>query len=395
MNKTLTFFMILLVIVSCNAQNSLQKIEYKTNYKFSDDLEKIRKVDAQTAAFYLSAIGEYKKALEVWDTSIGKETFIGISQLDSLKDILRPENAIDFIIEKSKHTNYTILNEAHHQPIHRVFAKKLLQHLYNKGYRNLAVETLSLDKEHKDTLLNNRKYPKVRSGSYSREPQFGDFIREAMKIGYYVLPYDDQDKYESEREIEQAKNIIKNQKEGKTFVYGGFQHALEGGHTYWGKAMAENLKQLSGKDPLTIDQVIFTERSKDAYNHPFYNRQKLEQSSVFIDQHNESYKIKETGGYYDIAVFYPKTKYIYNRPNWVFVANKTSVKLELQDLDITMPFQVLAFKENEDPRIAVPIDIIQINDKSQPCYLGLAKGNYNIIVVDKANTAYTFYKKIR
>lgn len=390
----LVVFVFSIMITGCISQKKNKKISYQTKYKFSDELSEIIELDAQTGAFFLSTIGLYKESLEIWDKAIGKESFPQFFSKDSLKQVLTPVDAVDFIVARSRLTDYIILNEAHHRPDHRVFAKKLLKGLFDNGYRNLAIETLSTDETYRDTLLNARKYPLITSGSYSREPQFGDFIREALEMGFYIFPYDDQDKFDQEREIAQAQNIINNQKEGKTFVYGGFQHALEGGHIYWGKAMAENLKQISGEDPLTIDQVLFSERSKKEYNHSLYNMFNYSKSSVLIDKEEKSYIIEESGGYYDIAVFHPKTQYINDRPHWVFDGDKIPVKIELKDIKMSAPLQILAFKENEDHTVSVPVDMLEVEGKNKAIYLSLKKGNYTILIVDKNKEGYKFLKTV-
>lgn len=48
-----------------------------------------------------------------------------------------------------------MINEAHHQLMHRTFTTSLLEGLYAKGYRFLGLEALAYD----DTLLNQRGYP--------------------------------------------------------------------------------------------------------------------------------------------------------------------------------------------------------------------------------------------
>lgn len=43
-----------------------------------------------------------------------------------------------------------------------------------------------------DTLLNERGYPLLSSGYYTQEPQFGNLVREALRIGYELFPYETQ-----------------------------------------------------------------------------------------------------------------------------------------------------------------------------------------------------------
>jgi hypothetical protein len=58
-----------------------------------------------------------------------------------------------------------MINEEHRTPLHRSFTKRLLPILYKKGFRYLALESLS----ETDTKLNSRKYPVQKSDTYSGE----------------------------------------------------------------------------------------------------------------------------------------------------------------------------------------------------------------------------------
>ncbi|UZO81664.1 hypothetical protein NBT05_04135 [Aquimarina sp. ERC-38] len=374
-----------------------QESTYDHKYKFKAELKELAAKDGQTAAFYLSSIGEYKEALRTWDSAVKKRTYKGFNSLkiDSILNVYHFKNAKNFVLQETTKVNYTILNEAHHQPQHRIFAKSLLEELYKQGFKNLAVETLSVKKKYKDTLLNQRKYPLMTSGSYSREPQFGELIRTALQLGFWVYPYDDMSDYNN-REINQAKNIITGKKEGKTLIYGGFDHALEGKHPFWGKAMAEHLKILTGEDPLTINQIIFTERSNAEYNHPLYNAiPELKVSRVLVDHTNSSYQIKQgKEGYYDIAIFHPKTSYIHNRPKWVKADDKEWVEINISDFNIELPCQVLAFNIEENYKEAVPMDIVEVSDKTKPFFLALPKGKTRIVVVDKNKNVNEFVKEV-
>lgn len=158
--------------------------------------------------------------------------------------------AIAQISKLSKETKILMLNENHWKPNHRMMAQKLLEPLKNNGYKYLAVEAVN---KGRDSILNIRKYPTKNTGYYPREPYFGLFIREAKRLGYIIVGYDD---FEENREESQARNIKKildKDATAKIFVYAGFDHILEYNPTK--KRMAAYVKEITGINPLTIDQA--------------------------------------------------------------------------------------------------------------------------------------------
>src|SRR5690606_1813455 len=145
-------------------------------------------------------------------------------------------DAVEYIIKRAKNSRVLIINEAHHNSLHRFFAKSLLSELYKIGYINLGIEALS-NGHLKDTLLNQRKYPVQKTGHYTRGPQFGNLVRTALNTGYNVFAYEvTTSKNGKEREIEQARNIIEficQRPDEKFLIYCGYDHAIEGKHKHW------------------------------------------------------------------------------------------------------------------------------------------------------------------
>ncbi len=159
-----------------------------------------------------------------------------------------------------------ILNEKHHYPIHRAFAELLLVALERKGFRHLAAETFT-----NLTETPGLRYPTINLGNYSREPMFGNFIRRSLSMGFKLVHYE----YHGEgidiasRELGQAKNLVdrffsKTSNQEKLFVYVGYSHVREKQNASTFVGMAQNLKELTGIDPLTINQVRL--RQSDSIN---------------------------------------------------------------------------------------------------------------------------------
>src|SRR5690606_6089049 len=231
-------------------------------YKFNEEIDSLflDKEQYSFAAWNYSFIGEYQKALEAYDKTSRKDNHsISDKEVALLLSDYKARPAAEYIIERSKNERIIIINEAHHQPLHRVFTASLLQGLYESGFRYLGLEALA-----EDSLLNIRKWPQIGDGYYTSEPQFGNLIREASRVGFTLFGYESTEKGR-ERELGQARNILtilEKDPDAKILIHCGFGHVVEDGHPSLGKAMAGLVGELAGIDPFTIDQVEFSERSQ-------------------------------------------------------------------------------------------------------------------------------------
>src|SRR5690606_22760739 len=200
------------------------------------------------------------------------------------------------------------------QPLHRVFTESLLEGLFENGYRYLGLEALA-----EDSLLNIRKWPKVSDGYYTNEPQFGNLIREALRLGFNVFGYESMEKGKA-RERGQAMNILEileQDPDAKILIHCGFGHVVEDNHPSWGKAMAGILGELANIDPFTIDQVSFSERDDPDYESPLYKSMALGKSAVFVDNSNWPFAYRPDSAFIDVSVIHPRTHMVYNRPDWL------------------------------------------------------------------------------
>lgn len=377
---------------SCSeAPKTIETIEFSTNYKSNTQiLEKLEK-DTLAWKYQISAAdyatkGDYKNALLQWDLAMrGREQNYTTSQIDSLQALYAMVNAKDFIISEAAKHQIVIINEAHHNSLHRMFTKSLLKDLYDQGYRYLGLEALGNGSD-EDTELNTRNYPVQKTGYYTKDPQFGDLIRTALTLGFKVLPYEETTNVNGkQREIAQAKNIqkiIESDPKAKFLIHCGFDHALEGNHRSWEKAMAGRLKEYTGIDPLTINQVMYSERGNSKYNHPMLKAFDIKESSILTDKNNQPFKHTRREAWSDLAVFHPKTTYIDNRPNWLFSNGNKKVIIDLQPIELEFPVMVLAYKKGEDIKTSVPVDITEAETVTSVCALGLGKGTYEVVVTN-------------
>lgn len=407
MNSRNTFTILMLTLMaflSCEkSTRDVQKIDFTTTYKsFSEIEDKVAKDTIpwkyQISASEYATKGDYKNALIHWDLAMrASERSYTKSQIDSIHQKYSKVNATDYILEEAKRNQVVIINEAHHNSFHRVFTKSLLQDLYDQGYKNLGLEALG-NGIYLDTMLNSRKYPIQNTGHYVKDPQFGDLVREALEIGYHVFAYENMSgETAKQREIEQARNIeqvLNSRPDEKFLIHCGFDHALEGALRSREKAMAGRITEFTGINPLTINQVAYSERSKPELNHPLLKALAITESSVIIDKDNTPYQYKRREAWADIAVFHPQTTYINNRPHWLFKHGNKNVPISLTGIDIEFPVMVLAFKKGEDISVAVPKDITELKSNTDSCHLGLKNGHYQIVVTNGIQS-FTFEQQVQ
>jgi len=191
------FLLLLLFGVEVTAQNlPTNSREYLFSFEIEQAItsEKLRK---SSAASQYTFIGEYKKALQSYELHLdwGLDT-LGIQ--DSL-DLLKYElsDPVPYLKDRTKDKSLVIISEAHHKPQHRIFTRKILKILYENGFRYLGLETLSRNRLDTssfllDTLLNERGYPlnSLLTGYYTREPQMGNLVREALALGFEIFGYE-------------------------------------------------------------------------------------------------------------------------------------------------------------------------------------------------------------
>jgi hypothetical protein len=288
--------------------------------------------------------------------------------------------ARDYILSRSQKEKLIIVNESHGQPIHRVFVTSLLEQLYKNGFRYFAVETIAQDSS-AVYLLNKNKFPIISSGYYSKEPQYGNLIREALKLGFQIVAYECTNCEYPAREREQARNlkrVFDKDPNAKMLVYCGYGHACEA--IYKDTLMAGHIKYMTGINPFTMDQVSLTEHSQSNFESPYYAQFRSPVPSVLIKK-TDSADIFTTNedGVYDAEVFHPRTNYVKGRPSWIMLPGRNYVSVNKNaniDVRIDFPFVIQAFSAEEDPSRAVPVDCIEVQNKDQDVALILNPGKY-------------------
>ena len=314
----------------------------------------------------------------------------------NIADKYQPKAALEAILRESAHRQIVILNEAHHVPRHRAFATLLALELRKQGFEYLAIETLAQD----TSALLKRKYPLTGDGYYSKEPMFGDLIRQSLAVGYHPVAYEqhydpatravDPEARMSAREEAQANNIIdrvlKQNPKAKIFIYVGYSHATKGltdiGDNKKIAWMAERLRVKTGIDPLCIDQTELTEPLSGS---PYQTLPDAvfvgnsEESLVLVNRtKNSDYWVGEQyKGKVDMQVIHRPVKIVNGRPDWMSMRGYRRPHTISPELLPTKGRRLIqAFVENENAG-SVPMDQIVVSaDNSLAPILMLPLGRY-------------------
>jgi hypothetical protein len=364
-------------------------------YKFSSTIYEKIKLDSASwrggvTSSDLSFIGLYKEALQEWDKPRPfKKKISNIDSIDFVKTY-KPTDAKKFILKKAKENRILIFNEAHYNPRNRVFVTSLLKDLKKLGYSYFAAETFST----RPGFQENSKFPNLNSGYYAMEPQFGNLIREANKLNYTLYPYEHSSRgNQQERETGQAKKLAKlldSVPNSKLIVYCGFSHIGEDSIIDWATPMAAKLKDLTGVDPYTIEQTVLSEKSDKNLNNPYFNLVNFNKYGILIDKSGNPFNKKLDDKKIDAFLYSPPTKYVHNRPDWIFENGKTSFFLNKDSVQVTYPFLAkVYFNEADINEMVIPIDIIEIKsaDELSSTAIVVFKGKTFIVQLVDTNGA--------
>lgn len=392
-----TVFVLFSFSINLNAQTKEEK------YKFSEDIEAKMKKDTvpwktQVGATEYSISGNYKKALQTWD-KMGAEVPSITAQDSYYFKEFKPQDAKEYILNRSKSEKLIIINEAHNNSRHRVFTTSLLKELYKNGYRFLGVEALA------DTLINQRKFPVLKSGSmYIRESQYANLIKEALDIGFTLFNYEykgGKGKTGKDREREQSENIAKLMSQNpnaKFLIHCGYDHLNEGIPSIkeWEKAMAARVHDLTGINPFTIDQIPGSEKGDLKFNTPYIAMANSKKPVIMINVRGKAYNGEIGSERADCSIIYPVSTYTNGRADWLTLDGQRKA-FHISTNSITeYPVLVLAYRNNEFEQDGIPADVTEIISKDQKVDLILDKGDYQIIVKNKDyKTIQDYQQKIK
>jgi hypothetical protein len=303
-------------------------------------------------------------------------------------------DALETIVEAAGSKRIVILNESHHAPLHRAFALRLALELRKIGFTHLASETLS-DSPRASSISSISQ----QTGYYSDEPVFGEFLRTALNVGYQLVPYEHIPNQSlpiqarmAAREEGQARNIyervLSKDKSSKLLVYVGYGHLRERLVSKTDpRQMATYLAELSGEDPLTVDQTTMVETPAA---HPrlaaFNQAVQMTQSRgpvVMFEKSGTPLIRGHYSGAIDLQVIHPPVALKDGRPTWYSTLAQRREMEVPRDLWPTSGRRLIqAFHENDGPT-AVPVDMVLLQTGKPIPRLMLPKGNYKIAFEDE------------
>lgn len=206
-----------------------------------------------TFASFLAPNDTYDRLLRLQEARFKpNDTVISNIQTNAIRDA----KAIERILSEAQKAQVFMMNENHYYPQHRLLVKELLPKLKSLGYSYLALEALAAPN---DSLLNVAgAFPTLSTGFYTREQHFGNLLREAVKLGFKLVAYENTDN-KMDRELGQATNLYNRtlavDPKAKILVLVGIDHLLEKPTPYGKKWMATVFKEKYGIDPLTLSQT--------------------------------------------------------------------------------------------------------------------------------------------
>lgn len=276
---------------------------------------------AQVAGTTESFLGNHRAALETYDRLEEAPALEPDGQSSERPDLtdLRAEDAVEVLVRAARESRAVVINEAHHVARHRVLTRRLLPQLRELGFTHFAAEAL----KESDGGLAERGYPTAATGYYLGEPLYADLIREALALGYEVVAYEKPGP-PAVREPGQAQNLAERifaDPDARALIHVGYSHNLESAESFGGAgAMAWHLRELTGIDPLTIDQTRMRERGRSELEDPLFRKLvetfALESPAILVD--GDGLPWQPPGANRDFTVFSPPTRDHQGRPHWLY-----------------------------------------------------------------------------
>ena len=276
----------------------------------------------QFRAQFESFVGNHLEALNYWDRNYQKRTEAQQDEFSAIKT----EDAVSYIVSRASNHRMVMVNERHHASNDRLLTLSLLDSLYQLGYRYLAVEAVWPGDE-----LNRRGYPTKNTGYYVNDVVFAEMLRVALALGYEIVGYEIEEHQknaagaridQARRDYWQARNLVGRtlgrDSEAKVLVHCGWEHLQEQATDHW-QPMAYFVREMTGIDPLTVDQTLLGERSDIAFEHPWRTRA---EQLLLINDKPVVLMVKNdiplaVGTEVDALALSPRTVFHDGRPAWM------------------------------------------------------------------------------
>lgn len=328
----------------------------EATFRGTDQWDAYVQMRAQAAA----PLGLHAEALRWWDARRG----------DPRTDVPPPEalpagtRAVDAAEWIAAHAGQVVMvNEAHHDASSRLLTLRLLPLLYDQGFRYLAAETFRPD----SVLGVQPGYPTPEMGPYVRDPVFGAVVREALRLGYTLVPYeieDDDDDDSVDRQILRdsmeavhlAERTVERDPAARVLVHAGFGHIYETADERW-HPMAAYFRERTGIDPLTVDQTTLRESSVPAFESAAY-RGALpllgDAPAILLDSADVPLRLGVDSPV-DVVVVRPRTVHADGRPTWMALGGSRQPQSVLLPAECAETLCVVEVRNPDEPG-STPVD---------------------------------------
>lgn len=291
-------------------------------------------------------------------------------------------DAVDTIAKLAAGRRIVMINEAHHDAHTRALTLALLPRLRAEGFTHFAAEAL----HDADADLAKRGYPITASGSqYLSEPLYGEIVRQALKLGFIVVPYESDASTAAEREAGQARQLYRKvfqaDPKARLFIHAGYAHIDKApGNLGTGvKPMAMLLRELTGFDPLSVDQTRWRDVGVTLANDPYRQLLALyrpERATVLTRRDDGSAWAADPSRH-DVDVLLPAPGHL-RRPRWLSLDGQRTTRLMTTDLCAGhIPCVVEARYASEDDD-AIPADRFTFLTPDGMSSLYLYPGQYRL-----------------
>ena len=334
-----------------------------------------RPADVQNLGTKRSFAGDYDGAMAAFDQRPGARVNDIPADIDKLADA-EAVDAIAAIVAEARDKRIVLLNEAHHVPMHRAFAKRLAAELRKIGYTYLACEAFSTDiKEHPPGGIITRAH-----GYYLEDPVFADFVHSALADNWKLVGYESAEELQhlapmermQRRESVQATNLVERifakDAQAKVFVYVGYSHLLKtpSGEAAGAVMMGEHLRRMTGLETLHVEQERFYSHPDPAFNGKTYQaiiaKYKPAAPVILKTADGKPLVLKGMAQRADMQVIFPPyaTSADYGRPIWLEqLAGRKPHAIPQALLPASGRKLILAHR-TDDPENAVPVDTVLV-----------------------------------
>lgn len=298
-------------------------------------------------------------------------------------------DAIEAIVEASRGHRVVMLNEGYVSSRHRALLARLIRALDAEGFTHLAAEAFS------EAVGSLRAGDPVgfSHGWYVRDPVFAEAAREALDLGWGLVPYEQREDQRSQapglsdaatvlREQVQADNLraaLDTNPDMRVLVFVSYGHLREVGRPFGAR-----LKHDTGIDPLTVGQAgvgAFGPRVEDAPPvKALLERFKPDWPVVLLKPGEAPTSAATdadlTSEDTDLIVLHPALADVEGRPHWL-AGDPARRRLALS-VPAGKGTRLVQAIHAADPDPAIPADQYLISDKAGQSVLWLRPGAYRL-----------------